>query len=195
MKKTITHAIGILLASSAAGAAVNLVRPTSLPWIRPERMLALSEKREEPSKPPVSKKIKGGTVEGAEPIEPKPPEPATLKPGELSADAVLDFLKNGTARFVDAREPHEWVEGHFRGAIHIPASAIYANIDRVVREVPPHEKLIVYCGGGDCEASHHVADALTNDFKFQNVVIYSKGWQDVDSKKTEFAPYVATGAE
>ncbi len=124
--------------------------------------------------------------------EPTQAPPATTA---MSAEDVLDHLKNSTARFVDAREDHEWVEGHFRGAIHIPASAIYANIDRVVREVPPHEKIIVYCGGGDCEASHHVADALTNDFKFQNVVIYSKGWQEVDSKKAEFAPYVATGAE
>jgi rhodanese-related sulfurtransferase len=191
MKTTITHAIGILLASSAAGAAVNLVRPTSLPWIRPERLAvnpAVAQLSITDSAVPVVAKI-GSAAKASEPT---PASPATMT---LSVDEVLGHLKNGTARFVDAREPHEWVEGHFRGAIHIPASAIYANIDRVVREVPPHEKLIVYCGGGDCEASHHVADALTNDFKFQNVVIYTKGWQEVDSKKAEFAPFVTTGTE
>ncbi|MEK6644690.1 MAG: rhodanese-like domain-containing protein [Planctomycetota bacterium] len=191
MKTTTIHAVGILIASSATGAAVNLVRPTSLPWIRPERVMTNPAVAQPTTTTETPLKIAnaGSTARASEPT-PAPPAATTM-----SAEDVLDHLKNGTARFVDAREPHEWVEGHFRGAIHIPASAIYANIDRVVREVPPHEKLIVYCGGGDCEASHHVADALTNDFKFQNVVIYTKGWQEVDSKKTEFAPYVATGAE
>ncbi len=194
MNKITTQVVAILLIASAFGAATNSMRPKSLAWIRAERAstpepvtkTAPTEKGMAPGESPANS---GSVVNAAEPA------PAALVAGALTADDVLMHLKNGSARFVDAREQHEWVEGHFRGAIHIPASAIYASIDRIVREVPPNEKLIVYCGGGDCEASHHVADALKNDFKYQDVTVYVKGWQEIDAKMAVFASYVAKGDE
>ncbi|MBI5762498.1 MAG: rhodanese-like domain-containing protein [Planctomycetes bacterium] len=192
MNKVMTQIITLLVIASALGAATNSIRPTSMPWMRAERINgseAVTNTATTPKVVPVEPKRAGsGSVANA--VEPAPAAPAA---GPLTAEDVLLHLKNGSARFVDAREQHEWVEGHFRSAIHIPASAIYANIDRIVREVPPNEKIIVYCGGGDCEASHHVADALKNDFKYQDVTVYVKGWQEVDSKMSMFASYVAKG--
>lgn len=194
MNKIISQIVAILLIASAVGAATNSIRPTSMPWIRAERSstpvpVTITDSTPKEKTPDASPASTGSAANAAQPA------PAAPLPGQLTAEDILLHLKNGSARFVDAREQHEWVEGHFRGAIHIPASAIYASIDRVVREVPPNEKLIVYCGGGDCEASHHVADALKNDFKYQDVTVYVKGWQEVDAKMAVFASYVTKGNE
>src|SRR5438093_807656 len=63
--------------------------------------------------------------------------------GEVTAEIVLSHLRNGSAHLVDAREDHEWVEGHLRGAIHIPASKIYEHIEKLYQQVPKNEKVIV----------------------------------------------------
>lgn len=99
--------------------------------------------------------------------------------GGVTVDEVLAALSGGTAYFVDAREKAEYEEGHLRGAVNMPSSAIYENADSVTAIIPPDARVIVYCGGGQCEASHNVSDALRRDFAYQNVVIYTKGWEEV----------------
>lgn len=194
MNKIGSQIVAIFLIASAVGASTNSIRPTSMPWIRAERT-STSVPVTITDSGPKEKTLEASPANSGSVVNAAQPAPAAPAAGQLTADDVLMHLKNGSARFVDAREQHEWVEGHFRGAIHIPASAIYASIDRIVREVPPNEKLIVYCGGGDCEASHHVADALKNDFKYQDVTVYVKGWQEIDAKMKVFASYVAKGDE
>src|ERR1043166_5800510 len=162
----------VLLLSSAVAAVVNKTRATPMPWLRePRAVVPKSDPvpvNPSPQKPGPS----------SQPVSPTPPPAPTST--TMTADIVLTHLKNRTAHLVDAREDHEWVDGHLRGAIHIPASAIYDNISRILQQVPPTEKVIVYCGGGQCEASHHVADALSNDFHFTDVSIYTKGWEEIE---------------
>lgn len=114
------------------------------------------------------------------------------KPGVVKLDAVLKYLTEGGAVFVDAREDKDFEEGHFRGAIHLPSSAIFQKADNVRNIVGIGDRVIVYCGGGDCEASHNVADALRRDFGYMDVVIYEKGWEEV-MKSGKFAGYIETG--
>jgi rhodanese-related sulfurtransferase len=111
--------------------------------------------------------------------------------GELTADAVLKHLTEGTAAFVDAREPHEFEEGHLRGSIHLPSSAVHANIDRVM-SLPQDRLVIIYCTGGECEASHAVQKAMA-EYGFTNVVIYSRGWEEIISCG-KFGENIETGA-
>ena len=176
--------LGIVVASSALAAVVNLARPTPLAWIREPLPVKSTPTPQEVGKNtnPSSGPVAGGSTS----------EPAEA--GGITADVVLSHLRNGTAHFVDAREDHEYVDGHLRGSIHIPASAIYQNISRILQQVPPSEKVIVYCGGGQCEASHHVAEALDRDFKFQDVSIYTKGWEEIE-KVDGFKPFIAKGNE
>ncbi|HUN80849.1 MAG TPA: rhodanese-like domain-containing protein [Phycisphaerae bacterium] len=179
--------IGILAVSSVVAAVVNVARPTPLPWIREPL----------PVKPPVaasSEHVASQPAKSPADVNPATPEPAKPAESGVTKEMVLSYLQNGTAHFVDAREDHEWVEGHLRGAIHIPASAIYQNIERIVHLVPPNEKVIVYCTGGQCEASHHVAEALDRDFHFSDVSIYTKGWEEIE-KVEAFKPFIAKGEE
>lgn len=113
---------------------------------------------------------------------------------DVTMDDVLAAMAGNTAYFVDAREKAEYVEGHLRGAVNLPSSAIYESVDAVTAVIPPDARVIVYCGGGQCEASHNVSDALRRDFGYQNVVIYTKGWEEVLTSG-RFAELIARGEE
>lgn len=179
MRRELVLAMMILAASSLVAVAVNMLRATALPWIRESRPVP------EPTRPPSPTPAPGQpAVAGAlPPVVPSPP-------GEtITTDQVLKFLASGTVHFVDAREDHEWVEGRLRGAIHLPSSAIYKYIERVTAAVPRNEKVIVYCTGGDCDASHKVADVLQRDFHFTDVHIFEMGWVDIE-KSGRFGEYI-----
>jgi len=113
---------------------------------------------------------------------------------EPTADDVLRHLHNGTARFVDAREEKEYAGGHLIGAINLPSSAVYDRITDVTSMVAPNEKIIVYCGGGQCEASHVVTGVLRDEFHYTNVQIYEKGWEEIQTSG-KFSDCTATGGE
>jgi rhodanese-related sulfurtransferase len=189
MSRHFTSAFLILLVSSAAAAAMNLLRPASLEWIR----------REMPSTNPPSPVADPAPAHAAAPssIAANSTAHSAASPETgLSAETVLAHLRAGSARFVDAREEREYVTGHLRGSINIPSSAIYQHIGKLIEQVPPNEKIIVYCGGGDCEASHHVSDALQRDFKFADVTIYLKGWSEVDARRADlFNEWITEGTE
>lgn len=172
----------ILLLSAGAAATSNAVRQVRLPWVR------------EPLPATPSSVLTTATAVEGESVTSAPTATDAAKPGMIKIDAVLEHLKAGTAKFVDAREEREFVEGHLLGAINLPSSAIYKNIERVLGAASPVDRIIVYCGGGDCEASHHVADALRRDFGFSEVLIYENGWAEVMSSG-RFNEYFATGAE
>lgn len=172
----------ILLLSTGAAATSNAVRKLTLPWVREPLPAA-----------PAAEPTPATAVEGASASSALAASDAA-KPGTIKIDAVLEHLTAGTAKFVDAREEREFVEGHLLGAINLPSSAIYKNIERVLGAAAPVDKIIVYCGGGDCEASHHVADALRRDFGFSDVVIYENGWAEVMSSG-RFNEHFATGTE
>lgn len=165
----------ILAASSLAAAAVNVLRPTPLPWIR-----AVAATSSQAATPPSAASS---------------PSPTSALPSDaLTSEKLLAHLAGGTAHFVDAREEHEWAGGRLRGAIHLPSSEIYKNIERVTSMVPPDDLVIVYCTGGECEASHKVADALRNEFGFRNVQIFEKGWEGIE-KSGLFTAHIVKGDE
>lgn len=126
------------------------------------------------------------------------PGPAIEVPeeGTIQIDAVLEHLANGTAIFVDAREQNDFDESRLRGAVFVPASDIYQNVDNnlLATGALVTNTVIVYCGGGTCEASHNVADALRRDYQFENVLIYTNGWEEIESSG-RFGDYIVVGAE
>ncbi len=112
-------------------------------------------------------------------VTPRPDTDEPTAPG-LTADEVVEHLHNETAIFIDAREDHDYALGHLCDAIHLPSSAVYDNIERVSTMVPLERKLIVYCGGGDCKASHDVARVL-REFDYEDIEIYDNGWEEIES--------------
>ncbi|MFH1419797.1 MAG: rhodanese-like domain-containing protein [Planctomycetota bacterium] len=105
----------------------------------------------------------------------------------IGYEVVLQHLREGTASFIDARSPEEYAEAHFRGALNLPSNAIYENIDEVTGQVLPDDLVIVYCGGGGCEASVNVSDALRRYYQYTRVVIYENGWEEIETMLDEFS--------
>lgn len=188
----------VVLMAISAGLAVatNVFRADEgkrLPWIRRGLPMEGSAARSDNAG-------KGPNAVGqTDPNAGETPVPAPAAgeaPGasDVTMEEVLAALAGNTAYFVDAREKAEYVEGHLRGAVNLPSSAIYENADAVTAVVPPDARVIVYCGGGQCEASHNVSDALRRDFGYQNVVIYTKGWEEVLTSG-RFAELIARGEQ
>ena len=71
-----------------------------------------------------------------------PAEPAQLV-NAPSADVI----------FVDARNDEHYHEGHIPGALHFDRFRPADHLPQVMPAAQMAEKVIVYCGGGDCEDS------------------------------------------
>jgi len=183
MHRHLLTAVLILFVSTAAAVVANLTWH-KMDWLR--RPIAL------PTPTTVAQKDPPPSSAGGDPIPDPPPETA---PGIVAIDEVLADLADGSAHFIDAREDHDYQEGHIRGAISLPSSAIYERIDDVYGAgVSAEDKVIVYCGGGDCEASHNVADELRRNFGFTNVLVYQNGWAEVESSG-RFGDLISVGGE
>jgi rhodanese-related sulfurtransferase len=79
-------------------------------------------------------------------------------------------------QLVDAREPGEFAAGHIPGAINLPPGAFSGGIPDVVnqrlsRDLP----MVVYCSGGNCDASKSVAMRL-KDLGFAQTFVYEDGY-------------------
>ena len=170
MIKDMRLAVLILLAGSAVGLATNLVRPMSLPWFG----------REIP--PPTAPE---GTNADVAPH----PDTVTLR------EVVIHF-DQGNAFFIDARKPELYAEGHIYGAINMPNSDLMGFVQQVIDLVPPEELVIVYCGGGDCEASHDVKEFL-QAYEYNNMKIYTNGWAELEEPANleHFEKLVVAGEE
>jgi rhodanese-related sulfurtransferase len=80
--------------------------------------------------------------------------------------------------FIDAREAQFFEEGHVERAMNMTADEVIAHAAELVRWRPG--PIVVYCSGGDCDASHHVAQRLQT-LQFTQIHIMTDGfpgWQD-----------------
>lgn len=154
-------AVVILLLTSGIGVAVNAMRTTT---------------KIEPSKFVSKKTLAGDTPANTGTTA---PADAPVDPHTATLDDVLQAYQSGLSYFVDARKPEAHAKGHIKNSINLPSTAIFENIEVVLKNVPTTELVIVYCDGGNCEASHTVADALRNQFGYINVKVYVKGWEEL----------------
>ena len=158
--------IAILIVTGGIGVAVNEMRSTTK--IRPSAFVSTTK--------PIPTTSAGVTTATSQPVD----------PNTILLDDVVKAYQSGLSYIIDARKPEAYAKGHIKNAINLPSTAIFENIDFVIRNVPSTELVIVYCDGGNCEASHTVADALRNQFGFVNVKVYVKGWEELE-KSPHFA--------
>jgi len=161
-------AILIILLTSGVGLAVNAIRTTTK--IEPAKFGKRSISPD--ATPPAAAGPKDAPAGAAAASPAADPHVAVL-------DDVIKSIGEPNVYFVDARKPEEFAQGHIKGAINLPSTALFENIERVVQYVPQPDLVIVYCGGGNCESSHTVADALRNQFGYINVKVYVKGWEEL----------------
>lgn len=107
-----------------------------------------------------------------------PVEPAATKNERMITLARFKELMSGTLplQIIDAREPDEFAAGHIPGALSIPPSEFLGKVPDVVnqrlsRDLP----MVVYCTGGNCDASKLVAMRLI-DLGFGQTYVYEDGF-------------------
>lgn len=93
---------------------------------------------------------------------------------------LAELHASGAALFIDARTRREYREGHLEGAIHLPFEAFLSSgRPDVLDFMPPEIPYFVYCGGGDCDASHKVREMLET-FGYFDVEVFEPGWPAIE---------------
>ncbi|MCC6545743.1 rhodanese-like domain-containing protein [Candidatus Sumerlaeota bacterium] len=156
---------GILLAISAALAAVDSVaRPTA--WT----VTSVAGRNDAPpdqatGSPAVAANSPGPSVQPTTPAH-----TAQWFSDQLSAGAIA----------IDARPEEKFRESHIPGAIHLPFEAFTKGRPDAIDFLPDDgTTLIIYCDGGDCDASHKVQTMLAQ-FGLKDTIVFEDGfpgWQ------------------
>ena len=95
--------------------------------------------------------------------------------GEVSREELCETLECGDVVLVDARSPISWAASRLPGAVNIPTGAVD---EHASRRIPDRSaEVVVYCGGGACEASMEVAGRLV-ELGYRHVRHYPGGKQD-----------------
>lgn len=87
--------------------------------------------------------------------------------------------KQGLNVFVDARDDEHFAEGHIPGAIQCFPYEVQRCIDKVMAAAAGAEKVVVYCGGGDCEDSIFMCRELIDaGVPEEAVFLFEGGWKE-----------------
>ena len=89
-----------------------------------------------------------------------PAIPDVGRPMKIQLAAVKQFFDADAAQFVDAREPADYAAAHVRGAVNLPFDESITDPERLEKLGGGGKPIIVYCGGGGCEVSIQLAEAL-----------------------------------
>lgn len=148
MIRYMRQALVLIVAASGAAAFVNAVRPKPLPWV----------------------------IDRQTSVNPGE-NPQLAAEASISLEALRRHLADMSATIVDARKPDEYNEAHLAGAINLPSTEKEQHLDLVYQRLPRNGLIIIYCGGGNCEASAEVFSFLVSSgFRKENLRIYHEGW-------------------
>jgi len=100
--------------------------------------------------------------------EPKPEEFMPLARAE-------EVWSDGSAFFLDAREPEDFAAGHIANALNLPMLSFDSHFGEVAPFLSPESQVVVYCDGVECELSHRLSDRL-KQMGFTNMHVLFNGW-------------------
>jgi rhodanese-related sulfurtransferase len=128
-----------------------------------------------------------GVVAGADALVLRPPAPTAPKPASQEGeptpastnaltleDVRLAYESNGVF-FIDARPVSQFTEGHVPGAFHIDVEAFRQGRPDVLEFLPVDAEIIIYCGGGECDASHMV-ERMMRSHGYEKLRIFEEGF-------------------
>jgi rhodanese-related sulfurtransferase len=139
------------------------------------------------TKPAPSAETKAGT---------KPETNPTKALGLEISLADAKRLFDGGALFVDARRREEYLESHVEGAFLLPADIFAApQPPAALSMMDPGATLVIYCGGGACDASHNTAFALAQrGFKVMHIMTDGlPAWSAAGYPVSSGAPFYEVG--
>lgn len=103
-------------------------------------------------------------------------EQGPVKAKAINYSQVKKLMADPSIMILDARNEHEFAEGHLPNSRNIFA----LEFERYIPELIGMNKdirIIVYCGGGQCELSHELSNNLIG-LGFKKIYIYLGGWED-----------------
>ncbi|HHN78008.1 MAG TPA: rhodanese-like domain-containing protein [Phycisphaerales bacterium] len=121
-------------------------------------------------------------------------EPAGKISLDLASRLHEKFLAGEPILFLDARNPEDFNAGHIEGALNMPHARLSGGdgLDEMALYASPGDGtlLVVYCTGGECEASEDAA-ILLEAAGYDNIAIMADGydaWHDAGLPVEEPAP-------
>lgn len=108
---------------------------------------------------------------------------APLAAGEVRLATVLQWEET---LWLDARSRGEFEQGHIPGALLLNEDEWEELFFEVIMTWSPNQKIVVYCGGSQCEASARVAERLRLDLGEAEIFVLKGGWNEwiQESKET-----------
>ena len=144
-------ALALVVGSAALGLAVNHFSPRGIPIL-----------------PPPAEAQRDGP---ALPQFPMPPGVTAMTAEEAHA-----AFTNGSALFLDARDPQEYAESHIPGALNLPPQDFETVFPDLYDQVESAPSLIVYCQGVECGDAVEVAERLV-EIVSQPISVLEPGWR------------------
>lgn len=107
-----------------------------------------------------------------------PAEKQTAKGFQMvGTDEVKYYTAEQGARVVDSRSREEFSLGHIPGAVCLPDDDFDATFPKLQGELAKAPYLILYCSGGSCATSEHLADKLVaKGIPAERILIYGDGF-------------------
>jgi molybdopterin/thiamine biosynthesis adenylyltransferase/rhodanese-related sulfurtransferase len=93
---------------------------------------------------------------------------------EIDPTSAQEEIEDGNAVLIDTREPHEWDQGHLRGAQLVPPASVRERIPELVPD--RSSRVVLYCATGNRSA--RAADLLKHELGYQNVASVAGGIQE-----------------
>ncbi len=90
-------------------------------------------------------------------------------------DAAAARALGEAVLWVDARPRREFNAGHIDGAVLLNEDEWNSLIPDFLNEWDPDKPIVVYCGGGGCQASKAVASRLLTELQIENVRVLKGG--------------------
>lgn len=95
----------------------------------------------------------------------------------VTFEQMLKIIDDKSFIIIDARTPESFAAERIGNAINIFPYGDEGDMMNKIMSLPYDKKIIVYCDGGACDASHKVAEIIIS-FGYEKVFLYSGGWEE-----------------
>lgn len=172
----------IVVASFSVGILYNFLNPNRISFLRDQRVLEFIEEEQTINADSNFVDNKTEQIAISEKASSEQHNKMTTdknekisKPLAIKIDRAYQLYKQGV-KFIDARMPEEYKEGHIKGAINIPFDGD-ESYRKILENFSKDEILVTYCDGTDCELSILLGDELFEK-GFKKVYIFFGGWNE-----------------
>jgi len=102
----------------------------------------------------------------------------------VTYEQLLKIINNPDFIIIDARNPEYYAKDRIGNAINIFPYGDEQKMMSAIFNLPMDKKLLVYCDGGNCDASHKLAELLIA-LGYNKVFIYTGGWEEWTLKRSK----------